>query len=294
MTNPSAFETITVPAPAKLNLMLHITGQRENGYHDLQTLFQLVDFGDELRFTRRRDNEITLSPAVEGVAYEDNLIIKAARILLNHQIPTEPYGVDIHLTKRIPMGGGLGGGSSDAATVLLALNHLWQLNIPLNELAEMGLVLGADVPVFVKGQAAWAEGVGEKLIPTPELAEPWYLIVYPDAHADTGKIFSHKGLTRDTPAITMRTALKQGGRNDCQQIAAMLHPNIGKTLNLLNKFSFARMTGTGSCCFISFSSKQVAEETLKEISSQLPAEFDTFIAKGTNLSSAHKVLFGSV
>lgn len=276
---------LSVPAPAKLNLMLHITGRRADGYHNLQTLFQFLDYGDTLHFRRRDDHELTLSPAIDGVPFEDNLIVRAARLLL--QYTGKQAGADIRLNKKLPMGGGLGGGSSDAATALLALNELWQLQLGIDELATLGLRLGADVPVFVRGSAAFAEGVGEVLTPVPELAEPWYLVVCPQVHVNTGKIFSHEGLTRDTPPITIRTALRQGGRNDCQQIVTMLYPEIGNALNLLNKFSTAKMTGTGACIFSSFGSEAEAIR----VSDQLPAEYVAFVAKGVNQSPAHKVLF---
>lgn len=276
---------LSVPAPAKLNLMLHITGRRADGYHNLQTLFQFLDYGDTLHFRRRDDNELTLAPAIDGVPMEDNLIIRAARLL--QQRAGKTCGADIRLDKILPMGGGLGGGSSDAATTLLALNELWQLQLNLDELAAQGLTLGADVPVFVRGAAAFAEGVGEQLTPVPELPEPWYLVVCPQVHVNTGKIFSHEGLTRDTPPINIRTALRQGGRNDCQQVVTMLYPEIGNALNLLNKFSFAKMTGTGACIFSSFGSEAEAIS----VSDQLPAEYVAFVAKGVNQSPAHKVLF---
>jgi len=276
---------LTLPAPAKLNLFLHITGRRTDGYHNLQTIFQFLDYGDELSFRIRDDNQLTLSPEISGVPFEDNLIIKAARML--QAKAGFSCGADIRLNKILPMGGGLGGGSSDAATTLLALNHLWKLNLNLDELADMGLSLGADVPVFIRGEAAFAEGVGEVLTPVPELDEPWFLVVCPQVHVDTGKIFTHEGLTRDTEVINIRTALRQGGRNDCQQVVTMLYPEIGKALNLLNKFSFAKMTGTGACIFSSFGSETEA----KQVSDQLPAEYVAFVAKGTNLSTTHKVLF---
>lgn len=276
---------LVLPAPAKLNLMLHITGRRPDGYHNLQTLFQFLDYGDELSFKTRTDGLLRLSPQIPGVDMAQNLIIKAAQ-LLRQQTGCE-LGADIELIKRLPMGGGLGGGSSDAATTLLALNELWETRIPLNELTQLGLTLGADVPVFVAGQAAFAEGVGEQLTPVMELDEPWYLVVHPGVHCDTREIFSHKCLTRNTAVITMRTALEQGGMNDCQQVAAMLYPEIGKALNLLNNFSPARMTGSGSCIFASFASKSEAIRAADKIQ----AEYDVFVAKGTNRSPTHKLLF---
>ena len=286
MTERNDDKWLTLPAPAKLNLFLHITGRRADGYHNLQTLFQFLDYGDELSFRVRDDSELTLSPAIDDVPFEDNLIIKAARLLQSRATGKTP-GADIQLKKILPMGGGLGGGSSDAATTLLALNHLWQLNLSLDELADKGLALGADVPVFIRGEAAFAEGVGEVLTPVPELDEPWFLVLCPQVHVNTAKIFSHEGLTRDTEVINIRTALRQGGRNDCQQVVTMLYPEIGKALNLLNKFSFAKMTGTGACIFSSFGSETEA----RQVSDQLPAEYVAFVAKGTNLSTTHKVLF---
>ncbi|MEH6450115.1 MAG: 4-(cytidine 5'-diphospho)-2-C-methyl-D-erythritol kinase [Oleispira sp.] len=286
---------LKVPAPAKLNLMLHITGRRADGYHELQTIFQFLDHGDQLSFQIGKDNELTLSPEIEGVDFEDNLIIKAARSLQAHSKATHKIcGANIQLEKSLPMGGGLGGGSSDAATTMLALNTLWQLDLSLDELADIGVKLGADVPVFIKGQACWAEGVGEKITPLPDLIENWFLVACPNAHSDTKEIFSHKELTRDSEILNMRHALEgqvaDNSRNDCQSVASKLSPEIGKTLNLLNKFGSAKMTGTGACVFLSFASENKATK----VASKLPAELITFIAKGTNLSSAHKVLFGSV
>lgn len=295
MTNTLEPNWLTLPSPAKLNLMLHITGRRADGYHELQTIFQFVDYGDELHFLPREDSQLILSPAIEGVDFEDNLIIKAARALQNHEkAKGKACGAEIKLDKKLPMGGGLGGGSSNAATTMLALNTLWQLDLSLDELAQIGVKLGADVPVFIKGQACWAEGVGEKITPLPDLAENWFLIACPNAHSDTKEIFSHKELTRDSQILNMRHALEgqaaNNGRNDCQLVATKLNPEIGKTLNLLNKFGSARMTGTGACVFLSLASESEATKVARK----LPAELNAFIAKGTNLSSAHKVLFGSV
>ncbi|MGK0248928.1 MAG: 4-diphosphocytidyl-2-C-methyl-D-erythritol kinase [Oleispira sp.] len=286
---------LTVPAPAKLNLMLHITARRKDGYHELQTIFQFLDYGDQLSFQARNDNELTLSPKITGVNFEDNLIIKAARSLKRHANSIgKNCGANIQLKKILPMGGGLGGGSSDAATTMLALNTLWQLGLSLDELSNIGIKLGADVPVFIKGHACWAEGVGEKITPLPDLEENWFLVACPNVHSNTREIFSHKELTRDSQILNMRHALEgqaaNNGRNDCQLVASKLNPEIGKTLNLLNKFGSAKMTGTGACVFLSVNSENKATQ----VASKLPAELTTFIAKGTNLSSAHKVLFGSV
>jgi len=224
--------TLTLPSPAKLNLMLHITGRRPDGYHTLQTLFQFLDYGDTLSYRLRTDDQLTLTPQVEGVGQEENLIIKAARklqtIAAERCLPVP--GADITLKKILPMGGGLGGGSSNAATTLLALNQLWNLELSLEQLADIGLSLGADVPVFVKGQAAFAEGVGEILTPTPELPEKWFLIACPNVHVNTGEVFSNKSLTRDTDPISIRTALREEGNNDCQTVVSMNYPEIGNTL----------------------------------------------------------------
>ncbi|MGK0405801.1 MAG: 4-diphosphocytidyl-2-C-methyl-D-erythritol kinase [Oleispira sp.] len=290
--NPS---WLTVPAPAKLNLMLHITARRADGYHELQTIFQFLDYGDQLSFQARNDHELTLSPKIAGVNFEDNLIIKAARSLQNYANSIgKDCGANIQLKKILPMGGGLGGGSSDAATTLLALNILWQLELSFDALVNIGIKLGADVPVFIKGHACWAEGVGEEITPLPDLEENWFLVACPNVHSDTKEIFSHKELTRDSQILNMRHALEgqvaNNGRNDCQLVASKLNPEIGKTLNLLNKFGSAKMTGTGACVFLSVASENKATQ----VASKLPAELTTFIAKGANLSSAHKVLFGSV
>lgn len=201
---PAAAELI-LPAPAKLNLMLHILGRRADGYHELQTLFQFLDFGDELGFALRSDGEIHLHTPIDGVPHDSNLIVRAARMLQQHANCTQ--GADIWLDKRLPMGGGIGGGSSDAATTLLGLNHLWRLGCSEEQLATLGLSLGADVPVFVRGHAAFAEGVGEKLQPVT-LSEPWFLVAIPQVLVSTAEIFSDPELTRDTPPIKVRSLLE--------------------------------------------------------------------------------------
>ncbi|TVP89712.1 MAG: 4-(cytidine 5'-diphospho)-2-C-methyl-D-erythritol kinase, partial [Pseudomonadaceae bacterium] len=202
---------LSLPAPAKLNLFLHITGRRTDGYHTLQTLFQFLDYGDTLHFQPRRDGQIQLHTELEGVDPADNLILRAAKLLQPHC--AQHGGADIRLDKRLPMGGGLGGGSSDAATTLLGLNQLWQCGLTLDQLAELGLQLGADVPVFVRGHAAWAEGVGEQLTPV-DIEEPWYLVAIPDCNVSTAEVFSDQRLTRDTPPITLAAFREHGGRND--------------------------------------------------------------------------------
>ncbi|MHB0817025.1 4-(cytidine 5'-diphospho)-2-C-methyl-D-erythritol kinase [Stutzerimonas stutzeri] len=274
---------LTLPAPAKLNLMLHITGRRADGYHELQTLFQFLDHGDELTFTSRADGEIHLHTELPGVHHDSNLIVRAARLLQSHSGCSQ--GADIQLLKRLPMGGGIGGGSSDAATTLLGLDHLWQTRMGEECLAQIGLELGADVPVFVRGRAAFAEGVGERLQPV-ELSEPWYLVIAPQVSVSTAEIFSDPELTRNTPAITVRSLLAGGGHNDCQPVVEKRYPEVRNALNLLGKFVPARMTGTGACVFGSFPNKAEADKVCR----QLPADMPGFVAQGRNISILHRTL----
>ncbi|MFA0483227.1 4-(cytidine 5'-diphospho)-2-C-methyl-D-erythritol kinase [Vibrio sp. 10N.222.55.B11] len=272
------------PSPAKLNLFLYITGRRDNGYHELQTLFQFVDFGDELTVAVNEEtNSITITPEIPGVATEDNLIWKAATAL--QQYTSTSFGADIELKKVLPMGGGIGGGSSNAATVLVALNYLWQLNLSDDQLAEIGLKLGADVPVFVRGHAAFAEGVGEQLQPAnPD--EKWYLVVKPQVSIATVDIFTHSELTRNTPKRALSTLLEQEYVNDCEKIVRMLYPEVDKQLSWLLQYAPSRLTGTGSCVFAEFSSKKEAEL----VREQLPDTVSAFVAKGRNISPLKETL----
>ncbi|NQD92004.1 4-(cytidine 5'-diphospho)-2-C-methyl-D-erythritol kinase [Pseudomonas sp. CrR25] len=279
---PAAAQLI-LPAPAKLNLMLHILGRRADGYHELQTLFQFLEYGDELGFALRADGEIRLHGTVQGVAHDNNLIVRAARQL--QQQARCPLGADIWLDKRLPLGGGIGGGSSDAATTLLGLNQLWQLTWDEESLATLGLGLGADVPVFVRGRAAFAEGVGEKLTPV-ELSEPWFLVAIPQVLVSTAEVFSDPELTRDTPPIKVRSLLEGGGRNDCQPVVQKRYPEVRNALILLNKFVPTRLTGTGACVFGSFPNKDDADKVAR----QLPATLPSFIAQGRNISMLHRKL----
>ncbi|MCZ4323427.1 4-(cytidine 5'-diphospho)-2-C-methyl-D-erythritol kinase [Pseudomonas anguilliseptica] len=279
---PAAAELI-LPAPAKLNLMLHILGRRADGYHELQTLFQFLDFADELGFALRTDGEIHLHTPIDGVPHDSNLIVRAARLLQQQAKCT--LGADIWLDKRLPMGGGIGGGSSDAATALLGLNHLWQLGYNEDQLATLGLSLGADVPVFVRGHAAFAEGVGEKLQPVT-LSEPWFLVAIPQVLVSTAEIFSDPELTRDTPPIKVRSLLEGGGRNDCQPVVTKRYPEVRNALILLNKFVPTRLTGTGACVFGSFPNQDDADKVAR----QLPATLPSFIAQGRNISMLHRKL----
>ncbi|MCY1366048.1 4-diphosphocytidyl-2-C-methyl-D-erythritol kinase [compost metagenome] len=263
--------------------MLHILGRRADGYHELQTLFQFLDHGDELGFSLRQDGEIHLRTEVPGVPHDSNLIVRAARKLQAESGCR--LGADIWLDKRLPMGGGIGGGSSDAATTLLGLDHLWNLGWSEDRLAELGLSLGADVPVFVRGRAAFAEGVGELLTPV-ELPEPWFLVAVPQVFVSTAEVFSDPELTRNTPPIKVRSLLEGGGRNDCQPVVEKRYPDVRNALILLNKFTSARLTGTGACVFGSFPNKGDADKVRR----QLPATLPSFVAQGRNISMLHRKL----
>ncbi len=265
------------PAPAKLNLFLHITGRREDGYHLLQTLFQFLDYGDTLHFTPRSDGEVHRRSELAGVDEEQDLTVRAARLL--KEASDCPLGVDIEVEKRLPMGGGLGGGSSDAATTLVALNHLWKLGLTTEQLAQLGLQLGADVPIFVHGHAAWAEGVGEQLSPV-DPPEPWYLVLIPDVSVSTAEIFNAPELTRDTPAIKIRDFLAGQATNVCQTVVAKRYPAVAESLAWLNQHGEAVMTGTGACVFAAFESRQQAETVM----AIMPDRWRGFVARGLNRS----------
>lgn len=275
---------LSLLSPAKLNLFLHITGRRPDGYHTLQTLFQLLNYGDTLDFTLRSDNQLTLAPALSGVPFEDNLIIRAARLLQPHA--KQPAGVDIHLQKHLPMGGGIGGGSSNAATTLVALNYLWKCNLSRSQLQALGLQLGADVPVFIFAQTAWAEGVGEDL-QAIEMPQNWFLVVQPDCHVSTAQIFSNKRLTRDTLAIKVAAFLERGAKNDCQGLVRELYPEVNQALSWFEQEGIhAQMTGTGACVFAQFTTADEAQQVLQRLPKQLPG----FVAQGVNQSPLYKLL----
>ncbi|MFJ7813464.1 4-(cytidine 5'-diphospho)-2-C-methyl-D-erythritol kinase [Pseudomonas asiatica] len=276
-------QTLTLPAPAKLNLWLHIIGRRADGYHELETVFQFLDHGDELSFAVRDDGVIRLHTEIDAVPHDSNLIVRAARKLQEQSGTT--MGADIWLSKVLPMGGGIGGGSSDAATTLLALAHLWQLDWDEDRLAALGLSLGADVPVFVRGHAAFAQGVGEQLTPVdPE--EPWYVVLVPQVSVSTVEIFSHPQLTRDSLPLKMRPVPEGNSRNDCQPVVEQSYPEVRNALNSLGKFTEARLTGTGSCVFGAFPSKAEADKVLALLS----ATQTGFVAKGSNVSMLHRKL----
>ncbi|HDZ9233331.1 TPA: 4-(cytidine 5'-diphospho)-2-C-methyl-D-erythritol kinase [Vibrio cholerae] len=275
--------TTVWPSPAKLNLFLYITGRRANGYHDLQTLFQFLDHGDELTITANNSGNITLSPALADVALEDNLIYKAAMALKN--AAQSPLGADIQLHKVLPMGGGIGGGSSNAATTLVALNYLWQTGLSDDQLAEIGLALGADVPVFTRGFAAFAEGVGEELSAV-EPEEKWYLVIRPAVSIATKDIFTHPQLMRNTPKRDLASLLATPYENDCEKIVRSLYPEVDKQLSWLLQYAPSRLTGTGSCVFAEFSSRKDAQAVFAQLSDNVLA----FVAQGRNVSPLRKTL----
>lgn len=275
--------SLELPCPAKLNLMLHITGRRDDGYHELQTVFQILDFGDTIRLEATDSPVIDLCPELPGVPTEDNLVYRAAMLL--KQKTGYQGGASVTLCKKLPMGGGIGGGSSNAASTLLGLNHLWRTSLSIDELASIGKSLGADIPVFIRGRTAWAEGVGEILTPI-DLPETWYLILAPDCHVSTAKIFCHKDLTRDTLAITVAAFLERGGKNDCQPLVETLFPQVRDAVKWLNNFGRAQLTGTGACVFAPFDSKEAAQTVL----AKLPQHMQGFIAKGVNWSPLHQSL----
>lgn len=271
------------PAPAKLNLFLHITGRRADGYHTLQSVFQFLDCADLIHLRIGADGAIHLLTPLPGVAPEQDLTVRAARLLQAEA--GVAAGVDIQIDKRLPLGGGLGGGSSDAATVLVALNRLWGLDWSEERLAELGLRLGADVPVFVRGQAAWAEGIGELLTPI-DLPEPWFVVLVPPVTVSTAEIFSAPELTRDTPPIRIPAFLSGGAGNDCEPVVRARYPLVGQYLDWLSQFGRARLTGTGACVFAAFPERRAAQQVLE----QLPDGWRGFVARGRNRSPLQQVL----
>lgn len=281
---------LILPAPAKLNLFLHITGRRDDGYHLLQTVFQLLDYSDLIRLELRNDEQIQRLPdpdnpdALKDIPVESDLCIRAAKLLQSHT--DTHFGVDITLYKKLPIGGGIGGGSSDAATVLHGLNKLWDCQLNDIKLAKLGLQLGADVPVFIHGDTAWAEGVGEQLTPI-ELEENWFLVIQPDICVSTAELFADQGLTRDCEALTITRFLKGSGfkeqLNVFEPIVKNKYPHIASAIDWLSTFSPARLTGTGSCIFALFESEDKAKKVLKAMD-DLPGNWQGFVAKGLNHS----------
>ena len=271
-------EILTLESPAKLNLFLHITGRRPDGYHELQTIFQIIDYCDRLHFESNDSGILTLQCDIPELRGDDNLILRAARALRDKSGCS--MGADVTLEKNIPMGAGLGGGSSNAATTLLALNRLWKAGLSTEELCALGVRLGADVPLFVKGQSAWAEGIGEVLTPI-DLKQKFYLVVTPDCHVSTKDIFSNQQLTRNTTAIKMAAFLAGQTRNDCENIVRELYPLVDEALKWLNQHVDARMTGTGASVFAGFDSEEEARVLLQ----QLPKGWRGFVARGLQQSS---------
>ncbi|MGH8200854.1 MAG: 4-(cytidine 5'-diphospho)-2-C-methyl-D-erythritol kinase [Steroidobacteraceae bacterium] len=271
------------PAPAKLNLFLHVIGRRIDGYHELQTVFQLVDLCDTVALAVRDDGAIERLEGPAEVPPESDLVVRAARAL--QAASGTGLGATLRVRKRIPMGGGLGGGSSDAATTLLALNVLWGCRLGIEELARLGLPLGADVPVFIRGFSAWAEGVGERLTPLP-LPDRWYVIIHPGVGVSTRDVFQSAELTRKSPLITIRAFFEAGGRNDCEPVVRARVPEVAAALDWLSRYAPARLTGTGSCIFASCATAIEAER----IAARVPDEWTSFVARGLNVSPAHRSL----
>jgi 4-diphosphocytidyl-2-C-methyl-D-erythritol kinase len=268
-------------APAKLNLFLHITGVRSDGYHELQTVFQFLDFSDELQFQIRKDGRICRVNDIPGVPEAEDLVVRAAHLLKSET--GGELGADILVQKKLPMGGGLGGGSSDAATTLVALNQLWELGLDEDSLAALGLKLGADVPVFVRGWAAWAEGVGEHLEPVT-LPEPWYVVLAPKVNVSTADLFNDPQLTRDSAPIKIRGFLEG---HDARNLSNVFEPvvrgryrEIDEAMTWLNGFSPTRLTGTGACVFAAFDEEFQAQE----VAAQVEGRWKVFVARGCNRS----------
>ena len=264
------------PAPAKLNLFLHVVGRRSDGYHLLQTVFRFLDFSDQVSFTIRDDNKIQLNTPISGVPAEKNLCIQAAQLLQKESGTS--LGVEISLEKIIPMGGGLGGGSSDAATTLLALNRLWDLNWSREKLMELGLNLGADVPVFIFGENAFAEGVGEKLKPI-KLLPAWYLVLTPPVHVSTADIFASKELTRNTIPVRIPPFSVGLGHNDLESVVCLAYPQVARHLEWLrqlNRTTMVAMTGSGACVFAEFITESAARMALASV----PIGMSGFVVQG--------------
>ncbi len=295
---------LTLPAPAKLNLFLHITAQREDGYHLLQTVFQLLDFSDEITLEIRQDGKLKRKikrnesnknfNALNEIPLESDLCMRAAKLLQSHT--NTSLGAEITLNKKLPIGGGIGGGSSDAATVLHGLNILWECDLTHQQLAELGLQLGADVPVFIHGNSAWAEGIGELLTPI-DLPESWFLVIRPDISVSTAEIFADQGLTRDCDALTITRFLngavfkKKAEKltNVFESVVKEKYPKIANALKWLSSFSEARLTGTGSCIFAKFDSEDKANQVLEALA-ESSNNWQGFVAKGVNQSPLHKAI----
>jgi 4-diphosphocytidyl-2-C-methyl-D-erythritol kinase len=266
-----------------LNLFLHVTGRRPDGYHELQTVFQLIDLCDTIAISVREDGRIERPDGPPGVDPEADLTVRAARAL--QQVTGCKLGATLRVRKRIPMGGGLGGGSSDAASVLLGLNEVWGCGLPVDALARLGLPLGADVPVFVRGSSAWGQGVGEDLQPL-ELPESWYVVIHPGVAVGTRDVFQSPELTRNSPVITIRAFFQWGGRNDCEPVVRARFPEVAEALDWLGRFAPARLTGTGSCIFAPCATAIDAER----LAARVPDRWTSYVARGLNVSPVHELL----
>ena len=269
----STVTAIETCSPAKLNLFLHVTGRRPDGYHQLQTVFQLLNWGDDMRFEARTESGVTLSGDTDDIAPEHNLILRAAQTLEQPE-----RGAHIHIRKRIPRGGGMGGGSSNAATTLLALNQLWGLGLQRDALHHRAASLGADVPVFVMGRSAWAEGVGEVLSPLT-LPKRWFVIAQPKCTVSTAEIFADPALTRHTTPITVQAFFSGAGHNDLQDVVLPRYPEVQQAREWLHQHSpTARMTGSGACVFAALET----EESARRIAAKAPSGLTVVVAEGVN------------
>lgn len=276
-------ESLMLRAPAKLNLMLHITGRRDDGYHLLETVFQFIDLADRIEFSANDTGKILRLPGNSPVAAANDILLATAS-LLQARFEVDK-GVSIDIDKRIPVGGGLGGGSSDAAACLLALNRLWGLGLSLDQLAGIGLELGADVPVFVRGRAAWATGIGE-VLQDIELEESIYLVIDPKVAVSTAQIFAAQELTRNSDPLTIRAFLRGSGCNVCEPVVRKLHPQVGEVIDWLNQYAAARMSGTGACVFAAVDSLEQAEV----VKSRVPQQWDAYITRAMNHNPVHQQL----
>ena len=275
--------SLSLPAPAKLNLFLHITGQRADDYHLLQTLFVFLDYSDTITLTVLPEAAIQRISTIVDVPAEQDLVVRAAKLL--QQVTQTTKGVSIQVIKRLPMGGGLGGGSSDAATVLVGLNKLWDCGLSIDELAALGLRLGADVPVFVKGQSAWAEGIGE-ILQAVSVPQQWYVVVHPNVHISTAKLFAHPALTRNCQASTMATFLAGLTTNVFEPVVKEACPAVAEAHNWLSQFAKTSLTGSGACLFAAFESQHEAKQVL----GQLPQQWSGFVAQSQMISPLYQVL----
>lgn len=264
-------------APAKLNLFLHITGRRADGYHELQTIFQLLDYGDRIAVEITDDVQIKRATPLPGVPEENDLMVRAANALQARCRPDK--GCRIYIDKRLPVGGGIGGGSSDAATVFLVLNQLWNCGLSIDQLAELGSELGADVPVFIRGNTAWGEGIGELLTPL-DLPERWYVVLRPAVEISTPALFSSAQLTRDSSRIKIRDFLASGGQNVFEPLVRKAYPEVEKVIATMAEYTCFRLTGTGSCVFAAFETAAQAQEVLNAA----PEGLEGFVAKGVSAS----------